>query len=135
MLGGVPLNGFAIRFNAAGLDLYGVQRIPPLAEHVETRLLEDGQGETSKPSWVRASAAIASRNLSKAELQLAGVCPPVGELQLLAINHAGIHGQTKLFCRDFGASRKAAVFFTSAETYVFLRMQLDSRLRLGSTSF
>ena len=45
MLGGVPLNGFAIRFNAAGLDLYGVQRIPPLAEHVETRLLEDGQGD------------------------------------------------------------------------------------------
>jgi len=111
VLGGVPLNGFAIRFNAAGLDLYGVQRIPPLAEHVETRLLEDGQGETSKPSWVRASAAIASRNLSKAELQLAWVCPPVGELQLLAINHAGSWPNQTVLPRFWREPKSSCLFY------------------------
>jgi hypothetical protein len=41
----VPLNGFAIRINAAGLDLYGVQRIAPLADQVEAGLPEDWGGD------------------------------------------------------------------------------------------
>ena len=45
MLGGLPLDGLAVRLGAACLDLNGVEHVAPLADHVEAWLLEDGDGE------------------------------------------------------------------------------------------
>ena len=41
VLCGLPLDGLTVGCKAAGFDLCGVQRIAPLADHVEAGLLED----------------------------------------------------------------------------------------------